>query len=78
MPERVITIDTPAASHTATDDYAARAYCTDECGWSGDWHHADDYPAGDWESDPSAADDLAYAAAQSDGVDHLLDTADRT
>lgn len=72
MSEHVITIDTPVESHTPTDDFAARAYCTDECGWAGRWHHADTYPAGDWESDPSAATDRAYADAQAEGVAHLV------
>lgn len=68
MSEHVITIDTPLASHIPTDDFAARAYCTDECGWAGDWHHADEFPLADW--DAKAA---AYDAASADGWRHLTE-----
>lgn len=55
---------------TAAGDYQAKAFCA--CGWSDvRWHHADEYPAGDWESDPTAAEDAAYRATHKAGAEHL-------
>lgn len=45
-----------------------KAFCTDECGWSGDrWHHADEYT----DREDKHPVDLATEAAEADGQDHL-------
>lgn len=66
--EHVVQIDVESDD----EDYRAQAFCSDDCGWSENlWHHADEYEAGDWESDPSGAADQAYAAAVAAGAAHM-------
>jgi hypothetical protein len=73
QPDHVITIDEIAATVDETDQgYQAKAFCS--CGWCSDrWHHDDQYPSGNWESDPSAAIDAAHDAAVADGAAHLAE-----
>jgi hypothetical protein len=69
MPTHDVTIDLTVDE--TTDDHAYRAFC-ETCDWADPdgWHHSDSYPAGDWESDPSAAIDAAYADANVAGLLH--------
>lgn len=68
MTKHIITIDSDSCGDSAQD--AFRAYCTDECGWRGEWVHADEFfhladrYAG-------AASDMAYNEAVDQGRDHL-------
>lgn len=73
MTTHAITLD-EITDHDSPDVGFA-AFCTEECGWRGDWHHADDQPAYD-RRDPLSMDYAITQAEQSatdEGADHLAE-----
>ena len=73
MTEHLITID--ELDETNGADWAYAAFCTDECGFAGDWHHADNqdgYDASDVDTFDQARAD-AYAQAEADGDEHFAE-----
>lgn len=75
-----VTVHVIEIDESRYDDIAYKAFCTSDCGWSGDWRHSTDYqdveypeddPLHEYEYvDPAGA---AFDAASGDGDDHLAE-----